>query len=128
MTPAEFKASRESMGLSTKWLADRWQVSEYSVQRWERNKTLPVTLMHDFQGIEVDFRQRIEAARGAAGEETALIVPRTGREAPLDHPAQWFRMIAQRVHEETGAMILYYGDEHESAEETESWSDDAESY
>ena len=35
MTPAENKALRESMGLTLKWLAERWGVTVQSVKRWE---------------------------------------------------------------------------------------------
>ncbi|MCI1901840.1 MAG: hypothetical protein LKI93_03825 [Bifidobacteriaceae bacterium] len=121
MTPAEFKCQRETMGLSTKWLAERWKVSEYSVQRWERSRQLPQALETDFNAIVVEFSQRVKEAAEIGGE--SIIVPRTDREAPVEYPAQWYRAIAQRAHEETGIRILFYGDEYEPPEESASWSD-----
>ena len=38
MTPAENKALRESMGLTLKWLAERWGVTVQSVKRGKKTE------------------------------------------------------------------------------------------
>ena len=108
MTPAEFKCLRESMGLSTKWLAERWDVAEYSVQRWERNRELPKKLQLDLLLLKSQFDATVERDGGVSGG--ALIVPRTDLES-VEYPAAWHRAIAQRAREMNGGRILYYDDE-----------------
>jgi hypothetical protein len=49
MKGATLKVARESLGLSTRWLADHWQIREQAVQRWEtRNAEIPAELADDF--------------------------------------------------------------------------------
>lgn len=109
MTPAEFKSLRESMGLTTKWLAARWDVSEYSVQRWESTRTLPEELEKDITGLKESFDHEVRV--NASAHADTLIVPRTNKESPRGLPAAWHRAIAQRARETTGVRILYYTDE-----------------
>ncbi|WP_033518466.1 helix-turn-helix domain-containing protein [Bifidobacterium cuniculi] len=109
MTPAEFKSCRESLGLSTRWLADRWGVSEYSVQRWERSRLLPDDLQADLLGLQVRFAA--EVAKGIEEHGDAIIVPRTNAESVQDFPATWWRLIAWQIRLKTGGVILYYDDD-----------------
>lgn len=110
MTSAEFKCLRESMGLTTKWLANRWNVSEFSVQRWERNRELPDEFEQDIHTLHQQFTNEVATAAKAKAD-SCLIVPRTDMEAPRDMPAAWHRAVAQRAREHTGARILFYDDE-----------------
>lgn len=109
MTPAEFKCCRESLGLSTRWLADRWGVSEYSVQRWERNRILPDDLQADLLGLQVRFAAEISKGVGERGE--TIIVPRTNVDSVQGFPAAWWRLIAWQVRLKTEGLILYYDDD-----------------
>lgn len=104
MTPAEFKCLRESMGLSTKWLSVRWDVSEFSVQRWERNRPLPDSLAQDMHMLKLAFEDDVKAMieSGVA----AVVVPRVDDPA-LDHPAPWYRAVAQRAADNCGVGIVY---------------------
>lgn len=106
MTSAEFKCLRESLGLSTKWLSLRWDVSEYSVQRWERNRTLPEALERDMLSLKTIFD---EAVTKAADAGTGLAVPRIDAETDR-YPAAWYRAVAQRARERSGAEITFRGD------------------
>ncbi|OZG49811.1 hypothetical protein BOCO_0328 [Bombiscardovia coagulans] len=109
MSPAEMRCLCEYMGLSAKWLAARWGVTDYSVQRWERNRILPDSLAQDLADLEVEFNQIV--AREIERRADVILVPRTDDEALEGKPAAWWRAIAHRVREDTDAMIVYYSDD-----------------
>lgn len=110
MTPAEFKATREALGLSSQWLADRWGVALYSVQRWERSRTLPEELSLDIEGLV--RRMEVDVDRTAFGGGDRIIeVPRTDAESPDEMPAAYHRAVALAVARRTGARIVYQGGE-----------------
>lgn len=114
LTPAEFKCLRASLGLTTKWLADRWDVAEFSVKRWERARMLPEEFSEDMLGLRRRFLD--EVAQGKACVADSISVPRTDRDTDLGFPAAWWQLIAWRVHEDTGQMILFYDDFTEDLE------------
>lgn len=115
MTSAEFKCLRESMGLTTKWLASRWDVSEFSVQRWERNRALPAELEKDMRSLKERFDR--EVARVAESGGDCVLVPRNDRLRTAGAmPAAWHRMVAQRASEKAGLRILFEDDEQEPAD------------
>lgn len=114
MTSAEMKCLRESMGLTTKWLSARWDVAEFSVKRWERDRYLPENLETDLRGLKRRFDAEVQhtaAVTAESGEDAAVIVPRTEPESTGGMPAAWHRAIAQRARELSGARILYTDDE-----------------
>lgn len=111
MTPAEFRCTREHLGLTTKWLARRWSVSEYSVQRWERDRTLPPDLEADLVSIKRYADERIDLAvrMHADGFETAddpIDVPRM---EDNDMPPAFWRSVAWEAADRTGCRITYAG-------------------
>lgn len=105
MTPAEFKATREALGLSSQWLADRWGAALHSVQRWERSRTLPAELARDFESIEDAFRD--EVASGIADAAASLDIPRVNADSPDGFPAAYHRAVALRIAEATGARLVF---------------------
>lgn len=106
MTPAEFKCTRESLGLSSQWLANRWGVALYSVQRWEKSRQLPEELAIDLEGIIEKMRREIDEASFGGGDRL-IEVPRTDDESPDDMPAAYHRAVALAVARSTGARIVY---------------------
>lgn len=114
LTPAEFKCLRASLGLTTKWLADRWDVAEFSVKRWERERMLPEEFSEDMLGLRQWFLD--EVAQREACVADSISVPRTDRDTDLGFPAAWWQLIAWRVHEDTGQTILFYDDFTEDLE------------
>ena len=64
MTPAENKALRESMGLTLKWLAERWGVTVQSVKRWEGSRTPPPQIAKDMLDLKRKFDGRRAETRG----------------------------------------------------------------
>lgn len=114
LTPAEFKCLRTSLGLTTKWLADRWDVAEFSVKRWERARMLPEEFSEYMLGLRQWFLD--EVAQREACVADSISVPRTDRDTDLGFPAAWWQLIAWRVHEDTGQTILFYDDFTEDLE------------
>lgn len=108
MTPAEFKARRERMGLSTQWLATRWGVSLLSVQRWERNRAIPDGLAADFESIEDAFRDAVDT--GEWESRDVLSVPRVDSESTDGFPSAYHRAVALGIAERTGARIVFGGE------------------
>lgn len=114
LTPAEFKCLRASLGLTTKWLADRWGVAEFSVKRWERARMLPEEFSEDMLGLRRRFLDEVDQGKACVAD--SISVPRTDRDTDLGFPSAWWQLIAWRVHEETGQMILFYDDFTEDLE------------
>ena len=108
MTPAELKSTREALGLSSHWLADRWGVALYSVQRWERGRTLPEELAIDLESLV--RRMGVDVERMSLGGDRVIEVPRTDAESPDEMPAAYHRAVALAVARETGARIVYAGE------------------
>ncbi|KFI40355.1 hypothetical protein BACT_1057 [Bifidobacterium actinocoloniiforme DSM 22766] len=106
MTPAEFKATRESLHLPLEWLADRWGVLRQSVQRWERgDRRIPDGIASDLEALEAQADLLVED--GADRGDDVLLVPRTDMAREDGMPAAWSRAIAKRVAARTGAAIEY---------------------
>lgn len=103
MTPAEFKATRERLGLTVRWLAERWGVQETTIQRWERNRALPSDLAEDMGGLAGRFDVQVDALRAAGA--AVLRVPRRDGESPDQMPAAWHRAAALTAVAGTGSRI-----------------------
>lgn len=110
LSSAEFKALRESMGLTTKWLSRRWGVAEYSVQRWESKRSVSERYARDMLELKAQFDRTVWTA--AAAGRNVLRVPRQDAGRPADaFPASYERAVAERVRELTGAQIVYEDEE-----------------
>lgn len=93
MTPAELKGWRERLGLSTRWLAKRWNVRELTVQRWERNRQPPDEVVADMWQLVTIYRQ--QAADLAAAPDEVALVPRVEAvNQGQPWPAAWQRAVA----------------------------------
>lgn len=112
MTPAEFKATRESLHLPVSWLADRWGVRRHSVDRWEDgSRSIPEDLGRDLEALEAQAAMLVEDGVRAAAP--VLHVPRMSGTCEDGMPASWHRMIAKRTAGSTGARITYGDDRDE---------------
>ena len=116
LTPAEFHCLRQQLGLTTKWLANRWRVTERSVQRWENSRCLPLEFTEDILTLR---RRQLDMIRTqceqAMRTQSGIMVPRKNI-MPVEYPAEWWQIIAWHVHEQTGATILYTDDTTEDLE------------
>lgn len=105
MTPAEFKCLRELMGLSTRFLSERWGVSEMSVQRWERNRTIPREFEGDVEGMVRDFLSLVR--RGIDRSDGSIEAPRTDAECRGEFPSAYYRRAAALVSLRTLGEIVF---------------------
>lgn len=101
---AEFKCLREGMGLTTAWLANRWNVAEYSVKRWERERLPPAEYADDLLALKGTFDAAVDSIR----PQTRATVPRTEAESPDGMPAAWHRSIAQHASDRNKAMRISF--------------------
>ncbi|NEG69054.1 helix-turn-helix domain-containing protein [Bifidobacterium choloepi] len=113
LSSAEFKALRESMGLTTKWLSKRWGVAEYTVQRWESKRVVSERYGDDLLGLKREFDREVWAK--ASQDVDVIHVPRAEQNRePAAMPASYERAVAERVFELAGTPIVY-DDEDEAA-------------
>lgn len=114
MTPAEFKTLRESLGLTTAWLADRFNVSERSVQRWDNGDSpVPDAIAGELLDIEDCAEERaddaLEQLRAHDGAEIEYQVPRVDEDVPnASFPASFYRAVAARVRAGNADVRLVY--------------------
>lgn len=102
ISPAELKCQRERMGLTTKWLAERWDVAEYSVKRWETNRLLPTEFIEDWLALMYDYAQQVDTY----SKRDAIIVPRVNMDS-LAYPGAFYRSAGLDANRETGAPIEF---------------------
>lgn len=106
MTPAENKALRESMGLTLKWLANRWGVTVQSVKRWEGSRTPPPQIAKDMLSLKRKFDEEVN--RLVETGTAQVNVPRRDRDCKAsEQSAAWARAVAQRAREQTGLRIEF---------------------
>ena len=117
LTPAEFHCLRQRLGVTAKWLASRWNVTERSVQRWENFRCLPLEFTEDVLALRTRqfdlIRTQCEEAMRA---QIGVMVPHKNI-MPAEYPDEWWQIIAWHVQEKTGATILYTDDATEEFEE-----------
>lgn len=114
MTSAEFKCAREMLGLSTRWLAERWGVSHLSVQRWERDRSLPEEMARDIESMVRGFRDYVRD--GIERGDDRIIVPRTDADCISDLPSTYYRRAASLISARTHGRIVFSGDRGDGGE------------
>ena len=106
MTPAENKALRESMGLTLKWLANRWGVTVQSVKRWEGSRTPPPQIAKDMLDLKRKFDAEVQRLVEDGGD--IVEVPRRDRDCTgSEQSAAWARAVAQRAKERRGLTMEF---------------------
>lgn len=119
MTPAAFKTTRELLGLSDGWLADRLGVSSRTVRNWEAGKyPIPEGVAEELTELHTSTRREIERRVGDLRGEPAptLVTYRNdadfkAAEPQCPFPAAWHRaMIARVALEVPGARIAFHGE------------------
>lgn len=102
MTPAEFKTLRESLGLTTEWLAIHFKVAQRTIMRWEDAGTPPENVAGELLNIE-EYAESLaddilEQLRAVDGAEIEYAVPRINDDAVSDQfPASFWRAVGARV-------------------------------
>lgn len=111
MTPAEFKTLRESLGLTTEWLATQFEVSQRTIARWEDDGTPPEAVAGELLNIE-DYAEGLvddilEQLRALDGADLEYAVPRINDDAPSEQfPASFWRAIGARVRAGNADVVL----------------------
>ena len=123
MTGAEFLATREHLGLTSRWLADHLGVAERSVVRWGDDQSpVPPGVADEILALEERAWDRVHELEAEAtatqhkGEEPVITVYRTNEAAAASgetggYPAAWYRAIGIRVRERLASVRLVYSDE-----------------
>lgn len=100
---------REYLGFTTKWLSLKWGVSEFSIQRWERNRTPPPDMVHWMRGMRGQFDRWILDSLESGDDP--IEVPRTDDDIPGVIPAAVYRRMAMFASSMSGARIIYIDDD-----------------
>lgn len=122
MTGAELQATREFLGLSRTWLADKLQIGERRIMRMEaEQQPIPdaiVTLMDEVasytkdavSGLVNQYRRRLKASPNDPVLFLTYRNDETYAEQVSDarFPSRWHRMVASRVCEAVPGLVLSY--------------------
>lgn len=111
-TAAEFRCLRESLGISSHWLAAHLEVAERTVLRWEFGR-------NPLRDYATDALAAIAADADALTDElaapgvTVVYTYRTdedyhAREPGARYPASWHRAAAWRAARRLGAQLDYH--------------------
>lgn len=118
MSPAEFRCTREFLGLTGSWVARRLGVDERTERRWEHSRAIAVP-----ENYAVLLSELAAAASRTVSLLTVQWVQQKGN-APLpvpngdlpeslsEFPPTWHRMIASRVAERIGVGMTYIDQLH----------------
>lgn len=107
MSAAEFRITRERLGLSTDTLSNRFDVHLRTIRRWEHGHSpVPDGIRDELQDLTTEATRQV-AHLVAALEDTdqpTLTIP----DRDTDWPASWWRMIAGRVTDQLPTVRVRY--------------------
>lgn len=123
MTGAEFKCTRESLGLTSSNLGNILNVDPRTIRAWEEEKyPIPTGIIHELHKIQIETDDQVDyyLDQFEHGPTPVLITYRTDPEYHQYHPgskwsASWHRAVAARVAWEMPDITLVYAqpdDEH----------------
>ena len=105
MTSAEFRCTREYLGLPLNWVAKRLDVTERTVYRWEAGVTpIPPHAVDMLRGM-AKYTDRAAKSLYTHGKLTTYTDAVTIGDEEL--PASWHRILCARVAARTGVQITY---------------------
>ena len=111
MTPAEFKSTRELLGLSAQWLASRLRVHIRTIQKFEDGAlAVPEGITAELFEISESIAAAVDnyIAFFADNADAVLQVPRRESDTEGELPASAHRAIAARVRLALPALRLEY--------------------
>lgn len=120
MTAAKFRCLREWLGLTTAWLADRLDVAERSVQRWDSGDSpVPAGVADSLLTLS---EQTYDVLNGVVDQlldvaEPTIITYRSDADyrahhPEVDWPASWHRALCARVVDEVPGLRIGYWAQH----------------
>lgn len=112
MTPAEFRCLREYLGLTPVWLAERFNVRERTVHRWQDGyAAVPEGIAAELEEIAERTDAFVDQLAEGKAEGDVLLTYRTddGYRAAGHHtfPASWHRAASQRAADKAGLVLMY---------------------
>lgn len=107
MTCAEFKATRERLGLTSHNLANILDVNQSTITTWEAGiSPIPDHRARQLSLLAQRFDDQVETRRDEPGD--VLFVPRNDSERKdTSTPARWQRQVALAAARESGKRIMY---------------------
>ncbi|MEU7631680.1 hypothetical protein AB0C34_17080 [Nocardia sp. NPDC049220] len=113
VTGAEFKVIRETLGLTTRWLADHLQRPERTVQRWDSGATpVPEWVREQMSQLQTLTAEHVRAGAAACtGRAPRIWTYRTDTEfrhhhPEVDWPASWHRAVVARIAEQVPELVI----------------------
>ena len=127
MSPGELKSTREYLGLSTAWMADRLVIGQRRIDRMEAGKErIPEFIVSFIDEIHAKaksmveqkvavYRRRIKTAEGRPVPLPTYRTDAICEAAGNPYPSRFYRHIAARVADAApGAIIVYTGEDENS--------------
>lgn len=116
MSGAEFRCLRERLGLTTRWVADRLDVAERSVHRWESDDyPVPAGVAEEMLALSEETDDVLNAVVDQHLDEAEPIVYTYRTDADFraaqpqaDWPASWHRALCARVADDVPGMRIAY--------------------
>lgn len=131
MTGAELQATREFLGLSRGWLANKLQINERRIMRMDADQEpIPMAVVSLLDEVAVDTKTLVNDLTAKyrrlvkSSGDTAGVFLRTYRTDEIYaahdpdsvYPSRWHRMVAARVCEAVPGLIMSYWDKDEQPE------------
>ena len=129
VTAAELRSTREYLGLSTKWVAEKLVIGERRIQRMENGQEeIPEVVAKLIDDIAAEAKDMVEQLAPAyrravkAGEGKPVLLPtwRTDNDAYAagqPYPSRFYRHVAARVADAAAGTILVYKPSPDAREE-----------
>ncbi|QDF19334.1 helix-turn-helix DNA binding domain protein [Mycobacterium phage Cracklewink] len=116
MTPAEFRITRDYLGLPPVWLAERLNVRERTLSRWEHGGApIPPGVMEELAAIAELTARRVDSLVEELEAGGELVTYRTDEDYRSSgiadgrvFPASWHRAIAARVMDACPNVVVVY--------------------
>lgn len=111
MTNANFHLDRRLLGLPVEWLAQKLDVNERTVRRWDTGVTdAPPGVMAFMEGLTTEAFDRLEDMVESLPQGAMVAVPRRDEDvqSDLDYPATWHLALAARLRDERTDLTFDY--------------------
>lgn len=119
MSPAEFRVTREFLGLSGPWLAAHLGVTARTGRHWEQGKyPIPDGARLEIERIEAETGKFVRFCADQIKDvpEPNMVTYRSDEEfhaayPDLAYPASWHRAVVARVAQEVSGLVIRYAND-----------------
>lgn len=129
MTGAELQATREFLGLSRSWLADKLQIRERRIMRMDADQEpIPPAMVSFLDEVTAEtkaiFGDLVARYRREVKADEEPVFFRTYRTDDLyqadvpesKYPSRWHRMLAARLYDAVPGLVISYWDREDQPE------------